>query len=147
MPEKNPPAMSTVLAGAKVPAELYVAGDTADDVKILVVDIWVRQMPARHLLEKVLAAQGDEAALLDLCCTHMRGAPALPENWVDSLTDGSHLELVEKVRALNFFRMEAMMKRIQKLQQDLEKIDPRMKSSPTSSPTAPSSSTAHTTSS
>lgn len=147
MPEKNPPAMPTVLAGAKVPASLYVEGDKPDDVKIIVVDVWVRQMPARHLLEKVLYHQDDEAMLITVCCTNMRGQPELPENWVDSLTDESHVELLEKVRALNFSRMIAQAQRVQKIQKNLEVIAPPMKSSPTSSPTAPSSSTAPTTSS
>ena len=147
MDEKNPPALPTVLAGAKVPASLYIAGEKPDEFKIVVVDIWVRQMPARHLITKVIYNEDDESALLAECCTHLRGNPPLPKDWFDSLTDVSHDELVAKVRELNFTRAEAAIKRIRAAQQRLTPYLPPTSSSPSSSTTAPSSSSAPTISS
>lgn len=146
-PQPGPPALPTVLAGAKVPANLYAEGDKPDEVKIITLNIWIRQIPTRHLITKVIYFEDDEAALLEECCTHMRGEPNLPKDWVDRLTDESHLELVEKVRGLNFSRAEAAIKRIREAQRRLAPYAPPTKSLPSSSTTAPSSSTAPTTSS
>jgi hypothetical protein len=116
--------LATIQAGQAIEARLL---DGA------VLAIWVRQMPARHLLTKYLALSDDEAELLDGVCTHIVGQPELPAGWVDQLTDDSHAKLVETAHELNFSRAAKQVERGMQFRRRLQPLEDQTKSLPSSS--------------
>lgn len=87
--------IDTIFAGAEMLAKL------TDGTSVRV---RVRQMPARHLIEKVMPVLAVAHQCVEVCCTSVPGGAQLPENWVDMLEDDSLMELWRKARELNFSR-------------------------------------------
>jgi hypothetical protein len=123
MPEPISP-FSTIQAGQAI---------TASFSEGRCLQIWVRQMPARHLLTKYLALSDNEAELLEGVCTHVVGQSALPEGWVDQLTDASHAQLVELAHELNFSRAAKQVERGMQFRRRLQPLEDQTKTSPSSS--------------
>ncbi len=98
MSDQNP--IVTVLGGE----ELAVA---LNDGKLALVK--VRQMPIRHV-PRVLSVIEDEIALMKFVCRREDGTE-LNDDFIDTLTDESHIAIVEKARALNFHRAVAWLER------------------------------------
>lgn len=120
--------LATVLSGQKVSVSLHGGYG---------LDIFVRQMPARHLVTKFMSLVGSEAELLEAICTAPAGAAPLPEGWVDALTDESHAMLVKIAHELNFTRAVAQFERETAVMQGLSPLTQRIKSLQSSFPVAP----------
>jgi hypothetical protein len=126
MSQPNP--IATIMGGETVEATLINGSRLA---------VFARQMPVRTLLTGFFMRLENEAEMLDQCCRAPVGCHPLPEGWVDALTDASHLALVEKLKQLNFQRAVGQIERLTALRAQLQPVETRMRSLPTSSPTPP----------
>jgi hypothetical protein len=124
----TPSPLSVVMAGETVEAKLL------DGSKLTV---FVRTLPARQLLTGHLAKLDNEAEMLEAGCRAPAGCHPLPEGWVDALTDESHLELVAKLKALNFQRAVRQAERLAATRGDLQPLENRANSLQNTSPTRP----------
>jgi hypothetical protein len=123
--------MATILAGAIVPVLLL------DGSRL---EVFVRQMPARFLIEKYMQyiLNGREWEILEKVCKNVSGQPELEEGWVDALTDESHVALLQKAKELNFMRAAEQVARSKQDVDDLQPLNKQLTtSSPPTSPTPP----------
>jgi hypothetical protein len=97
-----------------------------------VVKVRVRQMPARHLITKVLPALADKTESIELCCEAVPGTDPLPPQWSDNLTDESGDKLWQKVRELNFSRAMKLAEDSVGVATQLLPLNQKMKSFPAS---------------
>jgi hypothetical protein len=99
--------------------------------------VFVRTLPARQLLTGHLAKLDNEAEMLEAGCRAPVGCHPLPDGWVDALTDESHLELVTKLKALNFQRAVSQAERLAATRGELQVLESRANSLQNTSQTRP----------
>lgn len=110
MNSDTPPSKTSIIFGGEVFDGRDSAHPRVIDRDGIAHDVRVRAMPARHL-GRVLEVCTDEALLLEVVCSVAYRPEGLPSDWVpvdanfvDNLSDESHVLLVEAAKRQNFSR-------------------------------------------